>query len=322
MIRPIQFVLLGVVTSILFLNACTGSLPSASIKGPSTYRQDMDLVTGGFQRDYRVHIPSGYDGSIQLPLVVVIHGAFDTAKGMERFSGFSDLADREQFIVLYPEGIGILGFLQHWNAGHCCGKAAEDQIDDVTYLKKAIDDVCMRLAVDRRRVYMTGFSNGGMMTYRFAAEHSDMLAAVAPIAASIGGRPTADAPQWCIPAPQKPLPILIVHGMDDDDIPLEGGRSRARKGERTFISVHDSAQFWIEANGCKGSPALSGLYHGAVEVQRWDHCMNACATVLCKVKKWGHRWPGPYFTAQLSDDDPLLDFDIAEMIWSFFKQFP
>ncbi|MFO7716564.1 hypothetical protein, partial [Desulfosarcina sp.] len=82
-----------------FLNACTGSLPSAHIKGPFTYHQPMDLVTGGFKRAYRVHIPSGYDGSTPLPLVVVIHGAFDTATGMEKFSGFSQIADRENFIV-------------------------------------------------------------------------------------------------------------------------------------------------------------------------------------------------------------------------------
>jgi polyhydroxybutyrate depolymerase len=322
MIRSTSFGVFGLVAAVLFLNASTGSLPSATIKGPSTYRQDMDFVTGGFQRDYRVHIPSGYDGSIPLPLVVVIHGAFDTAKGVEKFSGFSDLADREQFIVLYPEGIGILGFLQHWNAGHCCGKAADDQIDDVAYLAAAIDDACVRLAVDRRRVYMVGFSNGGMMTYRFAAERTDVLAAAAPIAASIGGRPTADAPPWCIPRPQNPLPILIMHGMDDDDIHFQGGPSMARKGERTYTSVKDSAQFWIDANGCKGAPAVSRLCHGAVEIQRWDHCLKASATVLCTIDNWGHRWPGLYLTAHLPEDDPLSGFDAAELIWSFFKQFP
>ena len=89
------------------------------INGPATYRERMDLFTGGFQRSYRVHIPSGYYGISALPLVVVIHGAFDTARGIEKFSAFSKLADREHFIVLYPEGTGIFGCLQHWNAGHC-----------------------------------------------------------------------------------------------------------------------------------------------------------------------------------------------------------
>ena len=320
--RYLKFILFGLVASSVSLISCTGSLPLSIQKGPATYHQRMDLVTGGFQRSYRVYIPSGYDGLTQLPLVVVIHGAFDTAKGIEEVSGFSQLADRENFIVLYPEGIGIFGYLQHWNAGHCCGKAANDKIDDVGYLAKAIKDVCNRLSIDRNRVYMVGFSNGGMMTYRFAAEHTEMLAAAAAIAASIGGRPNASAPRWRIPAPQKPLPILIMHGMDDDDIPFAGGVSMHRKGERTYLSVEASVQFWIDANGCKGRPVVSNSHGGAVQINTWDTCTDSSTTVLCKINGWGHVWPGPYFTGKLSEEDPLFNFDAAEMIWSFFKHFP
>lgn len=103
---------------------------------------------------------------------------------------------------------------------------------------------------------MVGFSNGGMMTCRYAAEHTEMLAAAAPIAASIGGRPNADAPEWCIPAPEKQLPILIMHGLDDDDIPFAGGVSILRKGERTYLSVPTSVQFWIDPSGCQGAPIV------------------------------------------------------------------
>ncbi|MFO7686227.1 MAG: PHB depolymerase family esterase [Desulfobacterales bacterium] len=312
----------GLISSIISLNACNGSLPSSIQKGPATYHQRMDLITGGFRRSYRVYLPSGYDGLTRLPLVVVIHGAFDTAKGMEKFSGFSHLANRENFVVLYPEGIGIFGYLQHWNAGHCCGKAADDQIDDVGYLAKAINDVCSRLSIDRNRIYMVGFSNGGMMTYRFAAEHTDMLAAAAPIAASIGGRPNADAPEWRIPAPEKQLPILIMHGLDDDDIPFAGGVSLHRKGERTYLSVEASVQFWIDANGCEGTPVVANSHDGAVQTITWGTCADSSMTVLCKIEGWGHRWPGPYFTGKLAHDDPLYRFDAAEIIWSFFKQFP
>ena len=92
--RYLKFVLFGLVSSIVSLNACTGSMPSPIRKGPATYHQRMDLVTGGFQRSYRVYIPSGYDGLTRLPMVVVIHGAFDTAKGMEKFSGFGENAEQ------------------------------------------------------------------------------------------------------------------------------------------------------------------------------------------------------------------------------------
>jgi polyhydroxybutyrate depolymerase len=303
------------------LSGCTSFPHTGPIKGPVTYNRTMALSTGGFQRSYRVHVPGGYDGRTLLPLVVVVHGAFDTAKGMEEFSGFSRLADRENFIVLYPNGIGILGYLQHWNAGHCCGKAAEDNIDDVGYLAAAIDDVSARLRVDRSRVYMVGFSNGGMLTYRFAAERGDLLAAAAPLAASIGGRPSAAAPQWRIPDPVKPLPLLVMHGRADDDIPLAGGRSEHRKGERTYLSVDASVKFWREHNGCTGPPSESRLAGGAVQVRTWEACRDQATVAVYTIEKWGHVWPGPYFTADLPADDPLRNFDAAEIIWAFFKRF-
>lgn len=314
--------LLAFFLPVLMMTSCTAYLRPGNIRDSKTYFRRMNLETGGYQRSYYVHIPTGYDQSKPLPLVVVIHGAFDTGKGMETFSGFSRLADREQFIVLYPNGIGILGYLQHWNAGHCCGKAAADNIDDVGYLEAAIKDVRRRLAVDAQRIYMTGFSNGGMMTYRFAAEKGDMLAAAAPLAASIGGKPSADAPEWRIPKPVKPLPLLVMHGMDDNDIHFKGGRSAHRNSERTYWSVNDSVQFWVENNQCRQGPLDSGQAGGAVQIQTWKDCSNAAEVRLYKIQKWGHIWPGPYYTANLPDDDPLHDFDAAEIIWQFFKRFP
>jgi polyhydroxybutyrate depolymerase len=202
-----------------------------------SYEAKVDMRFHGFQRTYRVHLPPGYNSGQSLPLVVVLHGAFDTAKGIERISGFSQLADQHNFIALYPNGIGILGYLQHWNAGHCCGKAAADTTDDVGFLSQVIEDACARLAVDRGRIYMTGFSNGGMMVHRFAAERGDLLAAAAPMAASAGGRPDDQTPEWSIPAPVHPLALLVVHGLADGYVPYAGGTSPARDTARQNWSV-------------------------------------------------------------------------------------
>jgi polyhydroxybutyrate depolymerase len=183
------FWLLMVLASLLIMTGCATYFPMDHVEGGKTYKNAVDIRINGFRRTYLVHIPSGYKAETPLPLVVVIHGAFDTAEGMEKITRFSQLADREGFMVLYPNGMGLLGFLQHWNAGHCCGKAADDQVDDVGFVAAAIEDVCVRFKVDRDRIYMMGFSNGGMLTHRFAAERGDLLAAAAPMAASIGGKP-------------------------------------------------------------------------------------------------------------------------------------
>ena len=196
-------------------------LRTKRLVGPKTYQGAVDIRLNGFRRTYLVHIPPGYRPEIPLPLVVVIHGAFDTAAGMEKFSNFSRLADSENFIVMYPSGFGILGFLQHWNAGHCCGKAADDNLDDVGFIAAAIEDISDRLKIDSDQIYMAGFSNGGMLVYRFAAERGELLAAIAPLAASAGGKSAEDAPQWHIPDPVQPLSVITIHGLADDDVPTK-----------------------------------------------------------------------------------------------------
>lgn len=307
------------ITLILILSSCTASLPKNTPEGPKTYKNKMNIRIMGARRTYLVHVPPNYNAQKPLPLVIVIHGAFDTAAGMEKYSTFSDLADRENFIVMYPNGMGIFGLFQHWNAGHCCGKAANDDVDDVGFIAAAIDDVRVRLQIDPDRIYMVGFSNGGMLAYRFAAERGDILAAVAPLAASIGGRPSEDAPQWRIPEPVKPLSVITIHGLADDDIVYEGGVSLHRGGTRTFWSVDESVDFWVRHNGCQPNAAETELNKGHVRVRTWGACNDDTEVVLYLIEDWGHVWPGRYFTAELEEADPLKDFDAAEIIWDFFK---
>ncbi len=302
-----------------FVTGCSKRLPQDRIVGPETYEVEMDIQANGFNRTYQIHIPPGYDSKEPLPLVVVIHGAFDTGVGMERFSGFSALADREKFLVLYPNGMGLFGYLQHWNAGHCCGKAAKDKVDDVGFLTAAIKDACNKLNVDQSRIYMLGFSNGGMMAYRFAAERTNMLAGAAFLAASMGGRESKEVPEWHIPDPEKPLPVLIMHGLDDQDVPYEGGVSKRRGGTRTYWSVPDCVDFWVKMDQCSSVAEEKQRYKGRVTVRSWERCSDGAEVSLWLIKNWGHVWPGKYFTASLAEDDPLKDFDAAEILWEFFK---
>ena len=319
-----KLMILLLVATIFFygLTGCSKRLPQDRIVGPETYEVEMDIQANGFNRTYQIHIPPGYASQKPLPLVVVIHGAFDTGVGMERFSGFSALADRENFLVLYPNGMGLFGYLQHWNAGHCCGKAAKDKVDDVGFLAAAIKDACNKLNVDQSRIYMLGFSNGGMMAYRFAAEKTNMLAGAAFLAASLGGRESEEVPEWHIPAPQKPLPVLIMHGLDDQDVPYEGGVSKRRGGARTYWSVPDCVAFWTKTDQCSSVAEEKQLYKGRVTVRSWEQCSDGAAVSLWLIKNWGHNWPGKYFTASLAENDPLKDFDAAEILWEFFKNHP
>jgi polyhydroxybutyrate depolymerase len=300
-------------------SACHRGVPDAPEILPGTYREKLDLRAGGFRRAFNLHVPAGFDGS-PLPLVVVVHGAFDTAAGMEKKSGFSRLADREGFFALYPEGMNLFGFLSHWNAGHCCGKAAADGVDDVGFLAAAIERACERVPVDRSRIYMVGFSNGGMLTYRFAAERGDLLAAAAPLGASAGGRPSTDAPEWRIPPPVAELPILSIHGLADDYVPFAGGGSPARGGERRYLSVPDSLEIFIERDGCRKRTDQPGLYGGRVHRTAWLDETGAEAVVLYGISGWAHVWPGRELIEKMPEGRGIEDFDAAEIVWSFFKK--
>lgn len=305
--------------ALLLITSCRATLPAQPGPQAATYTASVDLRVHGFRRTYRVHLPPAYSSVKPLPMVIVVHGAFDTAKGMERVTGFSELADQERFIAVYPNGMGILGFLQHWNAGHCCGKAAADELDDVGYLARVIEDVCTRLAVDRRRIYMVGFSNGGMIVHRFAAERGDLLTAAAPLAATGGGQANEAHPIWHIPTPVSALPLLTIHGMKDLHVPFEGGKAPQGEAERRYWPVQRTLDVWIRRNGCDQQPTVHRQHEGAVVVTTWSNCRQGADVVRYQLEDWGHDWPGAGFTSDLAPENPLHGFDAARIVWDFFE---
>jgi len=300
---------------------CAATLPEKGFPKTGTYKKKLDIKVMGSRRYYLLHIPKHYDLSEKAPLVLVLHGAFSTPKQVEERSGFSELADREGFLVAYPSGAyGIFGFLKHWNAGHCCGKAARDGIDDVGFLIEVMKDISAQFKVDKKRIYMAGFSNGGMLTYRFAAEHTDMLAAAASVAAAHGGKASSDSPLWVIPKPVEPLPMIIFHARDDLAVPYQGGASPRKGGEREYLSVDEAVDFWVKNNGCRADPITDRLYSGRVTRKTWPDSSGNNDVILYSIENWGHKWPGRYFSGQLEKEDPFRDFDATELVWDFFKQ--
>ncbi len=286
------------------LLGCMASVPRHDAPLPGSHQIKTDLSVQGLRRSYRVHVPLGYDGDRSLPLVVVLHGAFSTAREMEKHSGFSELADRSGFLVVYPEGFGLFGWFQHWNSGHCCGKARKDNLDDVGFVAAVIEDACARLRVDRSRIYMVGNSNGGMLTYRFAAERSETLAAMAVVAGTIGGKPAETQSEWRIPQPACAVPLVAFHGRSDRAVPYEGGRSTSRNHDRTFIAVAESVGFWVKNNGCAPTPVQESLYGDSVARETWSGCATGCEVTLYSIENWDHVWPGRYANRAVGRFEP------------------
>jgi polyhydroxybutyrate depolymerase len=293
--------------------AAVGSTPVALESG--LHERTLPIRIGFVRRSYVIYLPAHYDGSRPLPLVVSVHGAFSTAELHQKRTGFNAVADEVGFAVAYPRGMGLFDRLRHWNSGHCCGPARFTLLDDVAYLDAVIDDVMDRVRIDPSRVYMAGYSNGGMMTHRFAAERSRRLAAAAVTAGTIGGKPDARTPVWKVPQPEVPVPILMIHGREDPIVQYEGGEDRRSATGRTWLSVNESSRFWAAENRCDPTPLRRSL--GDIELVAWDRCADGADVLLYSIGRWGHIWPGP-FAARRTTLEPLAGFDAARVIWSFF----
>ncbi len=313
-----RFIILFLFIAFLFA-ACATQEPVPTDSETGTLHIKTVYPPDGRKRSYRLHIPRNYAADKKYPLVVVIHGAFSNAKKMEKETGFSELADREDFIVLYPDGIGLFGLLQTWNAGHCCGKAAKDDVDDTGFIQHTISEVRNRYSVDRKRIYMAGMSNGGMMAYRYAAEKSREIAALAVVAGCIGSEKQDGEKKWVLPRPDDPVPLFIVHGEDDFVVPFDGGFGRREGPGRTFKSVADACEFWREANGCGRFSRQRFFLDNRIIKMWWEGNRGDQVVMLYRVRRWGHVWPGRVNTESLNENDTLRGFDIAPIIWNFFR---
>ena len=269
----------------------------------------------GFGRTYRLHVPSGAtrDDSPR-PLVVALHGGLATARIFEKQTGFSELADREDFLVVYPNGIGILGLLRHWNGGWCCARARKAEIDDIGFIDRVIEQVAGEWRVDRERIYLVGYSNGGMLAHRYAAARADRLAAMAIFAGPAGlSRP--DGPEATLESqPADALPVLMVHGTADQRLDVDG----RDPGRRTVapLGAVDSAKLWARANRCGEEPQR--LVIAAGESQRFCGGSNSPVKVLL-IDGWGHEWPGGD-RIERSGRESLQGFDLGTTMWRFFEE--
>ena len=314
----IRLWLLIICLAVAVIGCATTSQYSPTLAG-TTIKRKTKISYNGVARSYRLHIPSEYQPQVAVPLVIVVHGAFSTAKRIEEQTGFSALADSVGFAVSYPNGIGIFGLLQHWNAGHCCGKAAADNVDDIGFIDETIADARAFMNIDPSRIYMVGFSNGGMLTHRYGSERAATLAAIAPVSGPLGSRVAPDRPEWRVPPPQALLPVIILHGTGDENVPFNGGASADDPDGRQYVSAQESAEFWVEQNRCDPLPVKMKQREGSVTVTAWIGCSDGAAVDLYALQDWYHQWPGPYFTDQLDPKDPLHGFDAAEVIWRFFE---
>lgn len=243
--------------------------------------------------------------------MLALHGGGGNGGNTERQSGFSDLADREGFVVAYPEGTAKGDHLLTWNAGGCCAYAMANDVDDVGYISAVLDELTGHYPVDPDRIYVTGMSNGGMMTYRLGCELAHRIAAIAPVAGTLHADPCQ---------PTQPVPVFVVHGTADQNVPFEGGVGTGRRvgsqADRVDPSVAYAIEFWTSHDGCPEQPTTTR--DGAVVRTSYGPCEAGSDVVLVAIEGGEHEWPGSLDRGR--PDDPPSDFDATAAVWEFFSR--
>ncbi len=290
-------------------HATAGSNSALSTSGcdqpppfPAGTSHDASLVAGGRQRSYRVHIPVHYRPSHQYPLVLNFHGHGSSAAQQENYTGFSQLADRQGFVVAYPQG--IVGPDQH--TGWSSGGVGKPQVNDVLFASDLISRLQGMLCIDPLRIYATGFSNGGGMTSLLACRLANRIAAFAPVSGSyyvpVGG---------CHPA--RPVSILEIHGTGDTIVPYDGNSTIGLVGSETL------AQTWALRDACSQKPETASLGNGVTSFT-WTDCADHVTAAHYRVLHGKHVWPGSSSLKQVPAGD--VNLDASALIWSFFVAHP
>lgn len=282
---------------------------TALASGCGTPREHFEF--GGRTRTYILHVPPTSDSSTPIPLVVALHQFADTAAGMQKMTGLSALADREGFAVVYPEGIR-----RRWRVTAATGTG----IDDVGFLSALIDHVAGRFNIDRTRIYVTGASNGAMMTHLLACKIPEKIAAIAPVF----GTMTAATAQHC--SHRVPMPVVVIHGTDD---PIVRWRPREEGplGHPGLLSVESTVSVWVMHNACDTTPdttTVADLDPGdgtTAERRLYRKGKGYAEVVLYAIHGGGHTWPGSKNNyPRWIVGKTCMDFDASEVIWRFFEQ--
>lgn len=267
-------------------------------------------------------MPAGLDAAKPLPLVFALHGGGGNAPRMEQVTAgsFNHLAGQEGFLVVYPEGIE-----KHWNDGRegLDYRAHREKVDDIGFISALSDALAAELPVDRQRVYVTGLSNGGMMTHRLACALSGQIAAAAPVIAAL--------PESLRSAkPSRPVPILMITSPTDPLVPWAGGDvhfGRSKLGRA--LSAEETVKFWVKHNRARESPEKSLLPDtdpaDGTRVRREAYAagQDGAEVILHAVEGGGHPWPGGWkYAAEKFVGKTSRALDATRTIWEFFKRHP
>lgn len=299
-------------------DAGDSAVDASSCLAPGNY--DYEVEVDGVAHSFGLHVPSGMVRSA-VPLVIQLHGGGSNGTALDRVTGLTALADDEGFLVMTPNGFDIGGGRRVWNAGACCGPRGVTLPDHVAAISAMIDRAGTEGAcLDSARIFATGHSNGGMMTYRLACELSERIAAIAVSAGTMADEDASLTPPTIYPcAPAAPVPVLHVHGLEDLCVMYDGGES-AGSQNRVLADIESVIERWRQINRC-GADATESV-DGPVRRRTW--LCDRSTVELIAVEGLGHPWGGSpiYGSADTCGGTTTTAVSTTEELWRFFSALP
>ncbi len=269
-----------------------------ALTSPQPFAIDVaeGLIDQGQNRAYFLHTPLTDTANHPEPLIVALHGSGMQGKEMADKTALSQLADREGFVVVYPDGLK-----KKWNVS---GKAAED---NVAFVHALIHQVENARSIDPQRIYVVGLSNGGILAQKLACEDPHEIAAIATVAASLPTQFSAHCQT------QNPIAILMVNGTADTVVPWQGGASPTIHVGRNLSvpSIPAVIDFWQQHNVCQ-SPAQVQAISDRVEVTNYADCQAQSEVMLVTLKGATHIWSGGGYGQSAYGDT-------TTRVWQFFQ---
>jgi len=270
-----------------------------------------ETVTLG-DRFYEVELPAKPQGA---PLILALHGGGGTPDQFARTSGLGRVAAKAGYVVIFPAGTGRRGDrLLTWNGGYCCGAAARTGVDDAGFLRAVIADAQTRYGIDPERVYITGMSNGSIMSETFAAENPDLIRALAGVSGTMDTNATKV---------QGRVPALIIHGTADAMVPYGGGRGERAITRTDFASVASVVGAFLApwGQGVSQTATTIDRRDDGTSVTVLDHRKSGKVVLrLMTVTGGAHVWPGGR-KARL-DEGKTEEIDANTEILRFFALYP
>ena len=297
-------------TSVAPVVSTSAAAPLLPATEPTGSVEHGTITVDGLERTYRLYVPASLPGT-PVPLFVGLHGGTGWGDQFATTDHIEGLAESNGFLVVHPDGVKVLGGRGGvWNGGVCCGRAARDGIDDVAFITALVDRLAATYAVDDRRVFAFGHSNGGIMSYRLACEAADRIVGIGVVAGTLGI-------DTC--APTQPVSGLHVHGDADTNLPLAGGVGADGISGVDFPPPLEGFGRLADALEC-GAPATT--VEGDLTTELRSPCRGGAELAFVTIATANHSWPGGTPIIPPVSGPGYADYDATAEIVAFLLAHP